>query len=171
MQHRLLAVALGLAALLAHAGAGAKDVEGWEVARFDTGGGCYASKAVGEGVMVSFHYIPNGREFRVVVVNPNWDALVANGDQRGLTALRLTTPASPSTLSTKEGRILQLGDGDEAVAVTWPGDVGVLARNALGVASVMSISFKDKDIGTFPLQGNSRAINALIRCASGLGQY
>lgn len=171
MHHRLLCATLGLAALLAPMGAGAKEVDGWEVAPFDTGGGCHASKIVSEGVMVGFHYVPNGREFRVVAVNPNWDALVANGDQRGLTELRLTTSASPSTFSTNEGRVLKMSDGDEAVAMIWPGDTGVLVRHALGSASMMTISFKGKDIGTFPLQGNSRAINALISCAAGLGKY
>lgn len=172
MQHRLLIISLGLAALLAPAGASAKEVEGWEVERFDTGDGCIASRIVG-GVDVSFHYNTSGgrfSEFLVVVVSPNWDALVTNGEQQGTAEVRLTKSAGSYTLST-EGRALKLSDGYEAVVASYTGGTATEARHELGEASMMTVSFKGNEIGTFALQGTSSALNALFFCGSGFDKF
>lgn len=170
MRKSLFTAALGLAALFASAGAGAKEVDGWDAAPFDAGNGCYVAKFVSDDVMVGFHYLPETREFRVVASSPNWDALATNGDQKGPVELRLVTPAGPRNLSTNEGHILKLNGGHEALAAIWYGDGGVMVRDTLGKASAITISFKGEEIGTYPLSATSRAINALMVCAAGIGR-
>jgi hypothetical protein len=96
---------------------------------------------------------------------------VTNGEQQGPVELQLTTPAGPRTISTDAGRVLKLDDGDEAVVARWPDDTGVLARDTLSKASMMTVSFQGKWIGSFTLPSTSRALNSLFLCASGLGSY
>ncbi|WP_309751834.1 hypothetical protein [Novosphingobium sp.] len=170
MQHRLLCAALGLAALFAPVAAGSAQLDGWEAEPFDAGTGCYVARFVEKNLMVGFHYMTEKREFRIALSSENWDALVADGDRQGKVELRLTTPGGLRTLSTKEGYAMPLGGGTEAVAAIWYAGEGETVRSALSTASAMTVTFDGDPVGTFPLQGASGAIDALMACVADLGK-
>ena len=170
MHHRLFGAALGFAALLAPLAARSAPVDGWEAEPFDAGNGCYVAKFVDDGLMVGFHYMTEKSEFRIALSSEKWDALVPDGDRQGKVELRLTTPGGERKLTTKEGYAMPLGGGTEAVAAIWFEGDGETVRAALSKASAMTVTFDGDPVGTFPLQGASGAIAALMACVADLGK-
>lgn len=170
MQYTLLGAALGMAALLAPATARAAEVDGWETLPFEAGNGCYVAKFVEGGLMVGFHFMTDKREFRIALSSDKWDALLAGGAREGKVELRLATPRGPLQAATSEGYAMSLGGGSEAVAAIWFERDGELVRSALSKASAMTVTFDGAPVGTFPLQGVSGAISALMACVADLGK-
>ena len=170
MKLGMFSAVCGVVALASAASAPARPVSGWDVNALDSGNGCYVSRFVEKDVMVGFHYMPGNREFRVVMANPGWDALVADGERRLPLDFRLTMSGKSKTVSTQKGHIMSLKGGVEAVAAMWYNDEGADLRKDLRKASALTLMVDGKAVGTYPLQDPGAAIDALLECAAGLGK-
>jgi hypothetical protein len=173
MHNRLYTAALGLAAAVASGSVSAASAPApapWEVSPMESGLGCYVAKPVGGDVTLAFHYLPKDREFRVLVAAPGWDEWTRRGSQLIPVDLRMTLPGGERTASTSEGFAMALDGGVETIAGVWRWNEGDALRGRLRQATRISLSSSGTPVGSYPLKGSAAAIDALMKCADGLGQ-